>query len=113
MIEYLIGVDGGGTGTRVAVAQTEGSVLAQGQAGPSALGQGIEPAWQHIRQAINAAFASIGRVTPAWSVCAMGAGLPPASMHPSMSTITMSPTAPDIASGAVERPGASSGRLAP
>lgn len=75
MIEYLIGVDGGGTGTRVAVAQTEGSVLAQGQAGPSALGQGIEPAWQHIRQAINAAFASIGRVTPAWSVCAMGAGL--------------------------------------
>ena len=75
MIEYLLGVDGGGTGTRLAVAHTDGSVLAQGQAGPSALSQGIEPAWQNILRAIGAAFASIGRSTPAWSVCAMGAGL--------------------------------------
>ncbi len=75
MIEYLLGVDGGGTGTRVAVAQTDGAVLAQGEAGPSALGQGIAPAWHNIVQAIHAAFASIGRETPAWSVCAMGAGL--------------------------------------
>ena len=75
MIEYLIGVDGGGTGTRVAIAQTDGAVLAQGQAGPSALGRGIDPAWQHILLAVNAAFASIGRATPARSVCAMGAGL--------------------------------------
>lgn len=75
MIEYLIGVDGGGTGTRVAVAQTDGAVLGQGQTGPSALGQGIDTAWQHILLAVNAAFACIGRATPAWSVCAMGAGL--------------------------------------
>jgi glucosamine kinase len=75
MIEYLLGVDGGGTGTRVAVAQADGTVLAQGQAGPSALGQGIDPAWQHILQAVAAAFASIGRETPVWTVCAMGAGL--------------------------------------
>ncbi len=75
MIEYLLGVDGGGTGTRVAVAQADGTVLAQGQAGPSALGQGIAPAWHSIVQAIGDAFTSIGRATPAWSVCAMGAGL--------------------------------------
>lgn len=75
MIEYLLGVDGGGTGTRVAVAQPDGTLLAQGQAGPSALGQGVDAAWQHILQAVAAAFASMGRETPAWSVCAMGAGL--------------------------------------
>ena len=75
MIEYLIGVDGGGTGTRVAVAHTDGAVIAQGQAGPSALGQGIAPAWHNILQACTAAFASIGQETPVWSVCAMGAGL--------------------------------------
>ena len=75
MIEYLIGVDGGGTGTRVVVAQPDGTVLAKGQAGPSALGQGIAPAWHNIVQAIEAAFLSFGRETPAWSVCAMGAGL--------------------------------------
>lgn len=75
MIEYLLGVDGGGTGTRVIVAQTDGAVLARGQAGPSALGQGIAPAWHNIVLAIQAAFASVGRETPAWSACAMGAGL--------------------------------------
>ena len=75
MIAYLLGVDGGGTGTRVVIAQTDGTVLAQGQAGPSALGQGIAPAWHHIVQATTAAFASIGQDTPAGSVCAMGAGL--------------------------------------
>ena len=75
MIAYLIGVDGGGTGTRVAVAQPDGTVLAHGLAGPSALGQGIGPAWHNIIQAIEAAFKSIARPVPAWSVCAMGAGL--------------------------------------
>ena len=75
MIEYLLGVDGGGTGTRVALARTDGTVLAQGQAGPSALGQGIAPAWHEILQATAAAFASIGQAAPPGSACAVGAGL--------------------------------------
>jgi glucosamine kinase len=75
MIAYLLGIDGGGTGTRVLVARADGTVIAQGQAGPSALGQGIALAWQHILQATHAAFASIKQATPDWSACALGAGL--------------------------------------
>ena len=75
MIAYLIGVDGGGTGTRVRVADRLGTVLAQGNAGPSALGQGVESAWEHILAAIQAAFHSLGQPHPDWSGCALGAGL--------------------------------------
>ena len=75
MIAYLIGVDGGGTGTRVRIADRSGTLLAQGSAGPSALGQGVEAAWEHILSAIQAAFHSVGQSTPSWSECAMGAGL--------------------------------------
>lgn len=82
MIEYLIGVDGGGTGTRVAVGLPDGSLLAYGQAGPSALGQGVGQAWQHILQATSSAFASVRMELPAWSACAMGAGLSGVSHRP-------------------------------
>ena len=82
MIEYLIGVDGGGTGTRVAVGRPDGSLLAHGQAGPSALGQGVSQAWQNILQAISNAFASVGVAPPLWSACAIGAGLSGVSYKP-------------------------------
>ena len=75
MIEYWIGVDGGGTGTRVALARPGGALLGLGQAGPSALGQGTAQAWTHIVQATVAAFSDAHLPVPAWSVCAMGAGL--------------------------------------
>ncbi len=75
MVAFLIGVDGGGTGTRVRIADRSGRLLAQGSAGPSALGQGVEAAWEHILSAIQAAFHSVGQSTPSWSECAMGAGL--------------------------------------
>ena len=52
MIEYLIGVDGGGTATRALVARTSGPVLGEGHAGPSALGQGIAPAWREVERAV-------------------------------------------------------------
>jgi glucosamine kinase len=42
MIEYLIGVDGGGTGTRVRLARARRHELAQGQSGPSGLAHGID-----------------------------------------------------------------------
>ncbi len=53
MIEYLIGVDGGGTGTRVRLALPDGTELAQAQSGPSGLALGIGPAWQSIGDAAS------------------------------------------------------------
>jgi glucosamine kinase len=75
MIEYLLAVDGGGTGTRVIVARLDGTVLARGEAGPSALGQGVAAAWLQIQQAITSAFAQTGLDHPAWQCCALAAGL--------------------------------------
>lgn len=63
---FLIGVDGGGTGTRVRLTDLQGRVLGQGDAGPSALGQGAGQAWRHIQQAVQAAVeqAGLGDVAP-------------------------------------------------
>ncbi len=72
---YLIGVDGGGTGTRVKLADLQGHILGLGDAGPSALGQGAEQAWRHIQQAVAAAAAQAGLANLAPSDCAIGLGL--------------------------------------
>ena len=68
-----MGVDGGGT--RARLVGSTGSLLGQGEAGPSALGQGIEQAWRHIRQAIDNAFLAAGLATAAEADCAFGLGL--------------------------------------
>ncbi len=75
MIEYLIGVDGGGTGTRVRLARADGSELAQAQGGPSGLAHGIGPAWLAIGDAVARAFAAIGVSQPAIGSVAIGLGL--------------------------------------
>ncbi|MCV2353314.1 ATPase [Paucibacter sp. B2R-40] len=72
---FLIGVDGGGTGTRVRLTDLQGRVLGQGDAGPSALGQGAEQAWLHIQQAVAVAAAQAGLVNLAPADCAIGLGL--------------------------------------
>jgi glucosamine kinase len=74
MIEYFIGVDGGGTGTRVRLANADGVELAQGQGGPSALAHGIQSAWTNIGDAIAMAFTQAGVAAPA-SAIAIGLGL--------------------------------------
>src|SRR6201991_5303599 len=43
---YLIGVDGGGTGTRVVLGDAQGRELAIATSGPSGLALGVERAWQ-------------------------------------------------------------------
>ena len=51
MIDYLIGVDGGGTGTRVRLARRTSAgftEIAQASGGPSALSRGIDNAWTTI-----------------------------------------------------------------
>ena len=81
-VEFLIGVDGGGSGTRALLANRNGGVLGHGQAGPSALGQGVDAAWVQLRLAALAAFADAGIAAPAWRQCALGAGLSGASFQP-------------------------------
>lgn len=75
LIDYAIGVDGGGTGTRVRLARADGTALAQGAAGPSGLGLGIARAWDAVQQAVAAAFAAAGVQQPSLDRIAIGLGL--------------------------------------
>jgi glucosamine kinase len=78
MIDYLIGVDGGGTGTRVRLARfsPHGVVeLAQGSSGPSGLGLGIARAWASVQDAVAQAFAAAGIEQPSFDRMAIGLGL--------------------------------------
>jgi glucosamine kinase len=72
--EYLVGVDGGGTGTRVVLADASGVELARATSGPSGLGLGVAQAWQAIETACSQAFRSAG-VPFRWESCALGCGL--------------------------------------
>ncbi len=75
-VRYLIGVDGGGSGTRVIVADAAGRVVARGAAGPSALALGALPAWAAIEAAVRDALdgREAGAVPP-WSDCVIACGL--------------------------------------
>jgi glucosamine kinase len=75
MIDYLLGVDGGGTGTRVRLARADGAELASGRAGPSALAHGIHKAWDAVGSAAAAAFADAGLSMPPLSAIGIGLGL--------------------------------------
>ncbi|MEO7496405.1 MAG: BadF/BadG/BcrA/BcrD ATPase family protein, partial [Massilia sp.] len=75
MIEYLIGVDGGGTGTRVRLSRADGTALAHAHGGPSTLSHGVDQAWAAISTAIGAAFASAGLSPPPLAAIAIGLGL--------------------------------------
>lgn len=75
MIAYLIGVDGGGSGTRVRLARADGSALSQGQAGPSGLMYGATAAWAAVSAALAQAFAAAALPLPALHQIALGCGL--------------------------------------
>lgn len=75
MLDFWIGVDGGGSGTRALLARPAGVVIGRGNAGPSALGQGIESAWAQILLAVRQAFSSAGLPVAPPEKCALGAGL--------------------------------------
>lgn len=79
---YVIGVDGGGTGTRARLARADGTRLGDGEAGPSGLGQGIDQAWTHVRQAIDAAFRAAGLEPALPPECAVGLGLAGVELTP-------------------------------
>ena len=71
---FLIGVDGGGTGTRIVLADAQGRELAQAASGPSGLGLGVERAWRAIAAACADAFSQAGAAFD-WSRCVLGCGL--------------------------------------
>jgi glucosamine kinase len=74
MNHFAIGVDGGGTGTRVLLSDAQGTTLARAEGGPSALGLGVGQAWQAIDTAVRAAFTAANR-TLDWSECTICCGL--------------------------------------
>jgi len=74
-LSFIIGVDGGGTGTRARINTLDGAVLGSGAAGPSALGQGVEQAWAHVQQAIANGFAAAGQPVADARTCALGLGV--------------------------------------
>jgi len=71
---YLIGVDGGGSGTRVVLADANGIELARATGGPSGLALGVERAWDAIEVACSRAFETAG-LPFEWRACALGCGL--------------------------------------
>jgi glucosamine kinase len=71
---YLIGVDGGGTGTRAVLADAAGRELGRGEGGPSGLALGVDAAWRAIEAACRAAAAQAG-VGFDWHTCVLGCGL--------------------------------------
>ena len=82
MVDYLIGVDGGGSGTRALVHGVRGEAVGTGRAGPSALQQGIPQAWDNVLAAIRHAFEAGGIAPPPWQRCALVAGLSGVSHAP-------------------------------
>lgn len=74
-IKYLIGVDGGGTGTRICIAGLDGVELVRAEGGPSALGQGVDKAWTNITLAIRDGFRKLGIDRPDFHECGVGFGL--------------------------------------
>ena len=74
-LHYLIGVDGGGTQTRVIVADLDGQELARGQAGPSGLINGATVAWDAVLSALQNAFNKLNLPLPKLTQMAIGLGL--------------------------------------
>lgn len=73
--QFLVGVDGGGSGTRLRLHDLQGRCLGEGRAGPSALSLGAAQAWQPIGDALRAAATAAGLPPPEWSELAIGLGL--------------------------------------
>jgi glucosamine kinase len=71
---FLLGIDGGGSGTRVILADAHGIELARASGGPSGLGLGVERAWQSIEDACRRAFEAAALPFD-WRGCALGCGL--------------------------------------
>jgi len=68
---WWVSIDGGGTSTRALVADASGKILGRGEAGASALNQGVDQAWRHIAEAVE----RVGVPGLLLADCALGLGL--------------------------------------
>ena len=80
--DFLVGIDGGGSGTRVRLARPDGSLVGFGSGGPSALMGGPEAALRAIKTALAAAFTAAGVVPPGSRRLAVGMGVAGATHQP-------------------------------
>ncbi len=74
-IRFLIGVDGGGTSCRAAVASLDGTILGRGEAGSSNITTNLDGATESIMTAIRGAFAAANLSQDAMPDCAAVLGL--------------------------------------
>ncbi|MER8584126.1 N-acetylglucosamine kinase [Mesorhizobium sp. M1338] len=58
--DYFLGVDGGGTGCRARIEDTQGNVLGQGLSGPATMRLGIDAAWASVAEAFGTAIEEAG-----------------------------------------------------
>jgi len=63
-MEYCIGVDGGGTGCRVAIAEIDGTVLGRAEGGAANIATNFETARSNILHTISLAFVNAGVAKP-------------------------------------------------
>lgn len=75
MIDYYIGVDGGGTGTRIRITGNSGELLTQAFAGPAGLALGVGAAWAAVSNGVSTAFTQLGMECIPLTACAIGLGL--------------------------------------
>ncbi|MBK0415674.1 ATPase [Chromobacterium haemolyticum] len=73
--EYRLGVDGGGSGTRVCLSDARARPLAHAEGGPSALSRGVPQAWAAVNEVIARAFEQAGLPLAPPAQCAIGLGL--------------------------------------
>ena len=74
-VRLLVGVDGGGTGCRARIADTDGCVLGTGIAGPAAVRLGIDSSLAAVESACRAAAAEAGLQPDALAEMDAGVGL--------------------------------------
>ena len=74
-VQYLLGIDGGGTRCRARLRATDGTLLGQGEGGPANIRLGLDTAWANMAEAIDAAFARAGLSREHWGATAIGLGL--------------------------------------
>ena len=74
-VQFFIGIDGGGSGTRARLQDRRGRLLGQGQAGSSSLSNAAAQAWDRVQEAIAQAFSQADLPTAPPGDCAIGLGL--------------------------------------
>jgi len=85
---YVIGIDGGGTGTRARLTSAGGRVLGYGEAGPSALSHGVPAAWVQVQLAMSRACTAAGLPELQSADCALGLGLSGANVRAQAESFT-------------------------